>query len=196
MPNQYVNKIVINGQTKIDLTADTVDASSLLSGKTAHDRSGAVITGTMPTIAQATADATASASEILSTKTAYVAGAKVTGSMPNIGEQVIEIDDVDDEITITQGYHDGSGKAKIAAADKAKIISENIRDGVTILGVEGSMSGSEDVHAQSKNATPTFSSQTISPDTPTYNYLTSVVIAPIPVTYVDNQQGGQTCTVG
>lgn len=42
------NKVVLaNGTTLIDLTADTVDAGSLLSGATAHDKSGAAITGTL-----------------------------------------------------------------------------------------------------------------------------------------------------
>ena len=45
--NPYKNKVVYNGQTLIDLTADTLDASSLLSGKTAHDATGASISGAM-----------------------------------------------------------------------------------------------------------------------------------------------------
>lgn len=40
------NKIIANGETLIDLTADTVTAGTLVSGTTAHDRSGASITGT------------------------------------------------------------------------------------------------------------------------------------------------------
>ena len=62
MANQYVNKVVVNGQTKIDLTADTVAAANLLAGITAHDRSGAPIEGTMPSLADATDDATANIS--------------------------------------------------------------------------------------------------------------------------------------
>ena len=42
-----VNKVVINNTTVIDLTADTVDASDLVSGVTAHDASGASITGSL-----------------------------------------------------------------------------------------------------------------------------------------------------
>ena len=44
--NQNVNKVVINNAAVIDLTADTVDAAHLLQGYTAHDKSGAAITGT------------------------------------------------------------------------------------------------------------------------------------------------------
>ena len=43
-----INKVVVNGETKIDLTSDTVVAASLLSGYTAHDKSGSSIIGTMP----------------------------------------------------------------------------------------------------------------------------------------------------
>ena len=42
-----INKVVLGDETLIDLTSDTVTASSLLEGKTAHDRSGQLITGTM-----------------------------------------------------------------------------------------------------------------------------------------------------
>lgn len=42
-----VNKIEINGEVKLDLTQDTVTPATLAKGKTAHDKSGAVITGTM-----------------------------------------------------------------------------------------------------------------------------------------------------
>lgn len=45
--NPYVNKVEYGGDTLIDLTSDTVDADHLATGYTAHDASGAPITGTM-----------------------------------------------------------------------------------------------------------------------------------------------------
>lgn len=42
----YVNHVIKDGTTLIDLTADTVTASTLMQGYTAHDASGAPITGT------------------------------------------------------------------------------------------------------------------------------------------------------
>ncbi len=42
-----VNQVVINGETVLDLTSDTVTADKLLSGCTAHDASGTQITGTL-----------------------------------------------------------------------------------------------------------------------------------------------------
>lgn len=43
-----VNKVVYNAKVLLDLTSDTVTADKLASGVTAHDKSGAKITGTMP----------------------------------------------------------------------------------------------------------------------------------------------------
>lgn len=42
-----VNKVEYGGSTLIDLTSDTVTADNLLSGYTAHDKSGTLITGTL-----------------------------------------------------------------------------------------------------------------------------------------------------
>jgi hypothetical protein len=41
-----INKVVYGNDTLIDLTNDTVEASNLLEGETAHDRSGTPVTGT------------------------------------------------------------------------------------------------------------------------------------------------------
>ena len=194
MANEYVNKVVLaNGETLIDISADTVDAAHLLYNKTAHDKSGAPITGSCTYDAD-TSDATASASEILATKTGYVNGVKITGSMTNNGGVTGTISTKAQQYTIPQGFHDGSGKVSISSTEQAKIIASNIKSGVSILGVAGSYSG-EAVTAQSKNATPTFASQTILPDS-NYDYLSQVTIAAIPVTRTDNASGGVTVTIG
>lgn len=196
MANQYVSKVVLsNGTTLIDLTADTVTAATMLSGTTAHDKSGATITGSC-TYDSDTSDDTAAASEILATKTAHARGTKLTGTMPNRGAVTGTITSASGQYTIPQGYHDGSGKVSIDATSAGLLVPENIREGVTILSVEGTMSGSEDVHAQSKTATPTWSAQTITPDSPDYNYLSQVTVNAIPISYSDNAAGGQTCTIG
>lgn len=41
-----VNKVVYDGKTLVDLTSDTVTPATLAKGVTAHDKSGAKITGT------------------------------------------------------------------------------------------------------------------------------------------------------
>lgn len=195
MPNEYINKVIIGGEVKIDLTGDTVTPANLAKGIKAHDKSGAPITGTS-TKDLDTSPATAQPAEVLSGKTFGAKGSMQTGTMPNNGAKTLNIVDKAKAVTIPQGYHDGSGKAQIDPTEAAKIIANNIRQGITILGVAGSMSGTEGAKPQAKTVIPTFEKQTIAPDSPTYNFLSQVTVNAIPVTYVDNEQGGQTVTVG
>lgn len=194
MPNT-INKVIYAGNTLIDLTSDTVTASDVLSGVTFHLPSGATATGQCNYDSNTTND-TAVIAEVLSGKTFHARGSALEGTMPNRGGVTGTITTVDGEYTIAQGYHDGSGKVSIAAADQANLIAENIRENVTILGVTGSMSGSEDVHAQAKSVTPTNAQQIITPDSPTYNYLSQVTVAAIPYTETANAAGGYTATIG
>lgn len=194
MANEYVSKVVLsNGTTLIDLTADTVDASHLLSGYTAHGASGAPITGTCAFDSD-TSDDTLTVSEALSGKTFHARGTAYTGTMTNNGGVTGTISTKAGQYTIAQGYHDGSGKVSISSTEQAKIIAGNIKSGVQILGVTGTYSG-ESITAQSKTATPSWSQQTIQPDSG-YDYLSTVTVASIPITYTDNSAGGQTVTIG
>lgn len=195
MPNTYNSKVVLaTGEVLIDLTSDTVDAAHLLDGYTAHGKDGAPITGAC-TFDSDTSNDTVAVGEILSGKTAHARGAQLTGTMTNNGGVTGTITAKAQEYTIPQGYHDGSGKVAISSTEQAKIIAGNIRQGITILGVEGTMSGQEGVNAQSKTATPTFSEQVISPDNG-YTHLAQVTVSAIAVTYSDNSAGGKTVTIG
>ena len=151
----------MGGDVLIDLTGDSVSADKILKGITAHDKSGAKITGTC-TFDSDTSEDTAAVAE---------------------------------EYTVPQGYHDGSGKVSIDATEQAKLIATNIREGVTILGVEGAMSGSEDMKPQSKEVTPSKEAQTIMPDEE-YNCLSQVTVKAIPYVETDNSAGGKTVTIG
>ena len=193
MPATYNSKIILGNEVLIDLTSDTVTAQTLLSGSTAHGADGAPITGTC-TFDADTSDATAAVAEVLDTKTFYKNGSKLTGTMPNRGAVTGTISTVSGTYTIQNGYHDGSGTVGISSTEQAKIIAENIRQGVEILGVTGTMSGSEDVNAQTKTVTPTTTSQTVTPDTG-YNYLSQVTVNAIPYTETDNAAGGKTVTI-
>lgn len=190
-----INKVIYGGETLIDLTSDTVTADKMLTGYTAHDKSGAPVTGTCDYDSN-TQDATATAAELLETKTAYVNGSKVTGNMPNRGAVTGTIAEKDGQYTIPNGFHDGSGKVGIDAAEKAKIIPDNIRAGISILGVDGTMSGTEGANPQSKEVTPTTSDQVILPDSEEgYNFLSQVTVKAIPYIETENASGGTTVTI-
>ena len=193
MANQYVNKVIYGNRTLIDLTGDTVQADKVLSGYTAHDKSGAPITGSCDYDVNSQ-DGTAAVAEILSGKTAYARGTKLTGTMPNRGSVNGTISAADGSYTIPMGFHDGSGSVAIDSTEQDKIVPGNIKSGVEILGVTGTYSG-EAITAQSKSVTPSTSAQTVQPDSG-YDYLSAVTVAAIPYTESDNAAGGKTVTIG
>lgn len=188
-----INKVIYGGETLIDLTSDTVTPENLLKGASAHDKSGEVIQGNCEYDAN-TSDATAAASEILTGKTAYVVGNKIKGTMVNNGAFSKNITTKAEQITIPIGFHDGSGKIGIDATEQAKLIAGNIKNGVTILGVTGKLQPSSSVTAQTKTVTPSTEKQTIIPDTGT-DYLSQVVVEPIPYVEAVNSAGGTTVTI-
>lgn len=195
MAEKMISKIIYGGKVLMDLTQDTVVADKMLEGYTAHDAAGNQITGTC-TFDSDTQDATVAATEILAGKTAYAKGQKVTGTMTNNGAVTGAIDTVAGEYTIPQGYHDGSGKVSIAANEQAKLIAENIREGITVLGVTGTMSGTEDANPEAKEVTPSTTEQVILPDTEAgYNYISQVTVKAIPYVETENTAGGLTVTI-
>lgn len=188
-----VNKVIYGDTVLVDLTADTVTADKILASYTAHDASGAVVTGTCDYDSN-TQDATVKVAEILKGQTAYARCTKLTGTMPNNGAVTLTIDTVAGVATIPQGYHDGSGKVSILATEQAKIIAANIKQGITILGVTGTLEPSSEVKVHAKTVTPKVSAQTVLPDTG-YDYLSQVTVNAIPYVETDNSAGGKTVTI-
>jgi hypothetical protein len=178
----------------MDLTADTIKKEKLLKGYTAHGADGEPIVGECEFDAN-TQDATATEDEILAGKTAYNKGNKITGKMKNNGAVSGKISTKAGKYTVPQGYHDGSGTVQIDATEQAKLVPANIREGVTVLGVTGSMTGTEAEKKQSKEVTPSFEDQLVLPDAG-YTCLTQVLVKAIPYTETPNSAGGTTVTIG
>ena len=189
------NKVIFGNQVIIDLTDATLGASDgakILKNESAYGKDGEKITGTCTYDAD-TSDADASASEILLNKTAYVNGNKLTGTMPNNGGTGGTISSLSTPYTIPQGYSDGSATVGVDSTEAAKIIPGNIKEGVEILGVTGTYTG-EDIHAQTKTATPYTTAQTVLPDTG-YDYLSQVNVEAIYYNESANAYG-TTVTIG
>lgn len=140
-----VSKVNYGAKTVMDLSKDTVTASKLLKGITAHDKNGDSITGTYEAGSSSggtdTSDATATAGNILEEKTAYIASGKVTGTMMNRGATAGTISKKTGAYIIPEGYHNGDGSVTIAEAERNKIIPGNIKKDVDILGVTGTYEG-------------------------------------------------------
>ena len=187
------NKVVFGSTVLIDLTADTVTADKILASYTAHNAAGDVITGTCDYDVNSQ-DATVKVAEILTGKTAYARGSKLTGTMPNNGAVSLTISTLDEEVSIAQGYHDGSGKVSILSTEKAKLIASNIKQGITILGVTGTLEPSSSVKVHDKTVTPSIDAQTILPDAG-YDYLSQVTVNAIPYVETENSAGGMTVTI-
>lgn len=192
--NTYVNQVgLADGTVLIDLTTDTAEAADVLSGKYFHLKTGERVQGSC-TYDSDTTDADASASEILSGQTAYVNKNKITGSMPNNGAVSGTISTVAGAYTVPAGYHSGLGSVGIDSTEQAKIIAGNIKSGVTILGVEGTYSGSG-ATATSVNVTPYLTAATVLPPSG-YDYISQVNVAAIAIARSDNAAGGVTVTIG
>lgn len=189
-----ISKVVYGGNTLIDLTGDSVTADKLLKGITAHGKDGDAVTGTC-TYDVDSKDATVAVAEILKGKTSYARGQKLVGTMPNNGAVTGTIKTLAESYAIAQGYHDGSGNVTIDSEEQSKLVAKNIREGITILGVRGSMSSGEGMKPQSKTVTPNSTQQTVLPDGG-YNCLSQVVVEKIPYVESENSAGGTTVTIG
>lgn len=83
-----------------------------------------------------TSTATATQGDILTGTSAFLSSGSVNGSMANNGSTSGSISAVAGTVSIPAGYTSG-GTVQISSTEQAKIISTNIKSGVTILGVSG-----------------------------------------------------------
>ena len=191
--NQYVNKVVYDGDTLIDLTSDTAVATDVLSGKYFHLASGQRVAGSCSYDSDTT-DANATAGEILSGKTAYVNKVKVTGSMANNGSNNVTVTGKSGT-TIPAGYYDGSGKALLDSTSATNLVAGNIKQGVEILGITGELTPESQITVGAASVTPTSSQQVVTAASLDYDYITQVTVAAVPYTETDNAQGGKTVVI-
>lgn len=162
-----------SGKVITQVNVGAVDASidsNISAGNIKKDVSILGVTGTLEQGID-TSDATATAGDILDTKTAYVKGQKITGTIPFIEVENQVLDAGNTSYQIPNGYHSGlttvsvvletkqvnpstesqniianTGKlinqitvSPVTAAIDSNIVAGNIKDGVTILGVEGTL---------------------------------------------------------
>lgn len=85
-----------------------------------------------------TASADVTGADILTGKTAFNASGSVSGSMANNGGTGGTISTKAGTVTIPAGYTTG-GTVAISPTEQAKIVASNIKSGVTLLGVAGSL---------------------------------------------------------
>lgn len=110
--NANVNKVVYGGNVLVDLTGDTVAADKLLSGYAAHDRSGARVTGSIPSKAAQTYTPGTGAQTI-------AAGQYLAGAQTIRGDANLVAGNIAEGVSIfgVTGTHGGSAGSNCAPND-------------------------------------------------------------------------------
>lgn len=124
MPNQYKNKVVYFGDTLIDLSGDTLDASKVLSGYTGHDATGAPFNGSIAT--KTSSDMTASGATVTAPAGYYASAASKavasgTAGTPTATKGTVSNHSVSvtPSVTNTTGYITGGTKTGTAVSVSA-----------------------------------------------------------------------------
>lgn len=194
MANKYNSKVILaNGEVIIDLTQDDIKPEHVQKDIYFHDKTGERKQGTNTKTVDASG-VTAEASEVLYNKS-FGKGSEIQyGTMPDNSGRNVEIT-TKSGTPIPYGFSDGSGVAKLSTDDLSKLIPANIKEGVTILGVDGEY-GADDISSGAVEVTPSFVEQTINPSDKGVTFFSSVKVKAIPVTRTDNDFGGVTVTIG
>ena len=101
-----------------------------------------------------TSDATATASDILTGKTAYIASGKVNGGMANNGS--LDYTPTTSSQSIPAGYTSGGTISAVTSAIDSNITAGNIKKNVSILGVTGTYDNSSSLGTKTITSNGTY----------------------------------------
>lgn len=161
MADKNVNQVIVNGETILDLTNDTVTANDLAEGVTAHDSSGALVNGNL--------------SEIEAFENSPTITFKTEGPFglfrcyPTVRKDYI-IRKTSKPIVFLDA--DGFGDAMVADVIKGKTFTS--KNGLKVSGTYEPPSTEPTL--QAKSVTPTVAEQVVTPDA-NYDGLSQVTIA-------------------
>lgn len=234
MADKNVNQVIVNGETILDLTNDTVTANDLAEGVTAHDSSGALVNGNLseievfqnsPTITfksqppftffrcyptvnkdciirktskpnvllDGGAFGNATAADVIKGKTfTSENGLKVSGTYeplstePTLQAKSVTPTATQQAVTPDSGY---DGLSQVTIAGDANLTSKNIKEGVSIFGITGTLAAV----ASDNNA----EAYAIDPTNPVVSFKTSGTIKVYGYGYTTSSSGwgGSTTTV-
>ena len=150
-----VSKVVVNNETILDLTSDTVTADTLAEGKTAHNAAGEQIVGTMTS---------GGSSTDVKTQEKTVS--------PSTSEQVITPDDGYDALSqVTVSAIALQSKSVSPTTSSQTVTPDSDYNGLSEVTVDA-------VSLQSKTVSPFTSAQTVTPDS-SYLGLSQVSVSAI-----------------